>query len=145
MIWLQKPELEQLNRLCKNTMCEQLGIDFTEISDDSLSARMPVDRRTKQALGLLHGGASLALAETLGSIASAFCIDSTKKMPVGVEINANHLKSVSSGYVHGKVTATRLGKNLHVWNIKIHNEQSELLCVSRLTVMIVDKKLESNL
>ena len=140
MIWSQKPSLEKLNEICRNTLCEHLGIVFTEIGDDHLVATMPVDQRTKQPLGLLHGGASVVLAESLGSIASAFSIDTTKKMPVGIEINANHLKSASSGRVTGKVTAVRRGHSLHVWNIEIHNEQKELICVSRLTVMIVDKK-----
>jgi len=140
MIWSQKPSLEKLNEICRNTLCEHLGIVFTEIGDDHLVATMPVDQRTKQPLGLLHGGASVVLAESLGSIASAFSIDTTKKMPVGIEINANHLKSASSGQVTGKVTAVRRGHSLHVWNIEIHNEQRELICVSRLTVMIVDKK-----
>lgn len=140
MIWSQKPSLEKLNEICRNTLCEHLGIVFTEIGDDHLVATMPVDQRTKQPLGLLHGGASVVLAESLGSIASAFSIDTAKKMPVGIEINANHLKSASSGRVTGKVTAVRRGHSLHVWNIEIHNEQKELICVSRLTVMIVDKK-----
>jgi 1,4-dihydroxy-2-naphthoyl-CoA hydrolase len=101
---------------------------------------MPVDHRTKQPAGLLHGGASVALAESLGSIASALCIDTTTKSPVGVEINANHLKSATSGFVTGKVTAIRRGQTLHVWNIEIRNEGGDLLCVSRLTVMVVDRK-----
>ncbi len=140
MIWSQKPNLEQLNKLSQNTLCEHLGMVFTDVGDDFIVAKMPVDQRTKQPLGLLHGGASVALAESLGSIASAFCVDATKKMPVGVEINANHLKSAVSGFVSGKVTAQRLGKNIHVWNIEIHNDKNELICVSRLTVMIIDKK-----
>ncbi|MEK6774703.1 MAG: hotdog fold thioesterase [Bdellovibrionota bacterium] len=140
MIWSQKPNLEQLNKLSQNTLCEHLGMVFTDIGDDFIVAKMPVDQRTKQPLGLLHGGASVALAESLGSIASAFCVDAAKKMPVGVEINANHLKSAVSGFVIGKVTPQRLGKNIHVWNIEIHNDKTELICVSRLTVMIIDKK-----
>lgn len=121
-------------------MCEHLGMVFTEIGDDFLVAKMPVDHRTKQPAGLLHGGASVALAESLGSIASALCIDSQTKMPVGIEINANHLKSATSGWVTGKVTGIRRGQSLHVWNIEIHNEQNDLVCVSRLTVMVVDRK-----
>lgn len=140
MIWIQKPTLEVLQKKCANTMCENLGMEFTEIGDDYLIARMPVDHRTKQPQGLLHGGASVALAETLGSIASALCLTSTTKMPVGVEINANHLKSATSGFVTGKVTPIRVGQSLHVWNIEIHNEKAELVCVSRLTVMVVDRK-----
>ncbi len=140
MIWTQKLTLETLQKACANTMCEHLGMEFTEIGDDFLSAKMPVDHRTKQPAGLLHGGASAALAETLGSVASLMCLSSKQKMPVGIEINANHLKSATSGFVSGKVTPVRIGQSLHVWNIEIHNEKSELVCVSRLTVMIVDKK-----
>lgn len=121
-------------------MCSHLGMEFTEIGDDYLIARMPVDHRTKQPAGLLHGGASAALAETLGSIASALCLGGTNKMPVGIEINANHLKSATSGFVTGKVVPVRVGQSLHVWNIEIYNDKNDLVCVSRLTVMAVDKK-----
>ena len=140
MIWQQKPSVEQLNQICKNTMAENLGIEFTEVGFDFLVAKMPVDQRTQQPFKLLHGGASVALAETLGSIASAFCIDTNQKMPVGIEINANHLKSANAGYVTGKVSQLKLGQKLHVWNIEITNEKMEVICCSRLTVMIVDKK-----
>lgn len=122
-------------------MCEVLDMKFTEIGDDFLKATMPVDKRTKQPAGLLHGGASVALAESLGSIASALCLKSQDKMPVGIEINANHLKSATSGLVTGTCRPIRVGQTMHVWNIEIHNEKMELVCVSRLTVMIVDKKL----
>lgn len=113
---------------------------FTEIGDDYLVATMPVDHRTIQPAGLLHGGASVALAESLGSIASMLCLKSNTKMPVGIEINANHLKATTSGRVTGKVTSIRRGQNLHVWNIEIKNDKGDITCVSRLTVMIVDKK-----
>lgn len=139
-IWSIPPTLESLQARSTNTILAHLGIVFTEIGDDYLVATMPVDARTKQPAGLLHGGASVVLAETLGSIASALCIDSAQLMPVGVEVNANHLKSVSDGVVTGKVTSVRRGKTMHVWNIEIRNEQSELVCVSRLTVMIVAKR-----
>lgn len=132
--------METLQSACAGTLCEHLGIVFTEIGDDSLVAKMPVDERTKQPAGLLHGGASAALAETLGSIASTFCIENSGHMPVGIEINANHLKSVSSGFVFGRVTPVRCGKSLHVWNIDIKNDSGQLVCVSRLTVMIVPKR-----
>jgi len=140
MIWAQKQTLQQIQKRCENTMCSHLGIIFTDIGDDYLMATMPVDQRTQQPAGLLHGGASVALAESLGSIASALCITSETQMPVGVEINANHLKSTTSGLVTGKVTPVRQGKQLHVWNIEIHNEAKDLVCVSRLTVMVVDRK-----
>ena len=139
MIWSKKPSIESLQAMCANTMCEALGMEFTEVGEDFLVAKMPVDHRTKQPLGLLHGGASVALAETLGSIASALCLESPKRMPVGLEINANHLKSASSGFVTGKVTPIRVGKSVHVWNIEITNELKELVCISRLTVAIIDR------
>lgn len=140
MIWTQKPTPEALKKMSPNTMVEHLGIEFTEVGDDYMIAKMPVDHRTKQPAGLLHGGASVALAETLGSVASVFCLTSPQKMPVGIEINANHLKSATSGYVWGKVSPIRVGQNLHVWNIEIHNDKKETVCVSRLTVMVVDRK-----
>lgn len=141
MLWAKKPTIKDIQKACENTMCDHLGMIFTEIGDDYLVATMPVDYRTKQPAGLLHGGASVALAESLGSIASLLCLKSDQKMPVGIEINANHLKSATFGLVTGKVTAIRRGQNLHVWNIEIRNEKSDLICTSRLTVMIVDKKL----
>lgn len=121
-------------------MCSHLGMRFTEIGEKHLSATMPVEARTKQPAGLLHGGASVALAETLGSVASQMCLTSDQKMAVGIEINANHLRSASSGFVTGKASPIRLGQKLHVWNIEIHDDRNELICVSRLTVMIVDRK-----
>jgi len=140
MIWTKKPSLEMLKKISANTMVEHIGMEFTEVGDDYLIAKMPVDHRTKQPAGLLHGGASAAMAETLGSVASVMCLSSDQKMPVGIEINANHLKSATSGFVTGKVSPIRVGQSLHVWNIEIHNEKNDLVCVSRLTVMIVDKK-----
>lgn len=140
MIWTQKPSLEVIQKMCANTMCETLGMVFTDIGDDSITATMPVNQHTKQPAGLLHGGASVALAESLGSIASALCLKSNDKMPVGIEINANHLKSATSGLVTGRCRPIRVGQSLHVWNIEIHNEKNELVCVSRLSVMIVDRK-----
>lgn len=140
MIWKQKPPLAAIQTMCAKTMCEHLGMIFTEIGDDSLTATMPVDHRTKQPAGLLHGGASVALAESLGSIASALCLSGEATMPVGIEINANHLKSATSGLVTGTCRPIRLGHSVHVWNIEIHNEAKELVCVSRLTVMIVPRK-----
>jgi 1,4-dihydroxy-2-naphthoyl-CoA hydrolase len=140
MIWAQMPTLAELQKVCEGTMCEHLDMQFTEIGKDYLVATMPVDHRTKQPAGLLHGGASVALAESLGSIASALCLKDKDKMPVGIEINANHLKSATSGRVTGRVSPIRVGKSLHVWNIEIQNEKRELVCVSRLSVMIVDAK-----
>ncbi len=140
MLWAKKPTLDQIQKACENTLCSHLDMKFTDIGDDYLVATMPVDHRTKQPAGLLHGGASVALAESLGSVASLLCIKSDQKMPVGIEINANHLKAATSGLVTGKVTSIRRGQSLHVWNIEIRNDQNDLICTSRLTVMIVDRK-----
>ncbi|RYZ63226.1 MAG: hotdog fold thioesterase [Proteobacteria bacterium] len=139
MLWTKMPTIEAIQHSLKNTLCEQLGMKFTEVGDDFLIAQMPVDHRTHQPAGLLHGGASVALAESLGSIASFLCIPSPDQMPVGVEINANHLRSVTEGFVYGKVTAIKVGRTLHVWNIEIKNDADQLVCVSRLSVMIVPR------
>lgn len=132
--------LEDLNKLNKDTLIELLGIEFTEIGPDYLQARMPVDHRHHQPYGLLHGGASVVLAETLGSVAAHSTVDPTKKFCVGLEINANHIKSVREGYVIGTTRPIHKGKTTQVWEIKITNEQEELVCVSRLTMAILDRK-----
>ena len=121
-------------------MVEALGIEFLEIGDDFISARMPVDHRTHQPMGILHGGASVALAETLGSVASTLLIDLNRYNCVGIEINANHLKTVRNGYVTGKATPIHIGKKTHIWEIKINNESNDLVCISRLTAMIIERK-----
>ncbi len=140
MIWKHQPILAQLNAMNANTLGENLGIEFTETGDDFIIGKMPVDDRTVQPFRLLHGGASVALAETLGSVASSLCIeDLNKKMPVGVEINANHLRPATKGFVYGKVTPIRVGRTMHVWNIEIRDEKERLTCVSRLTVAVVDQ------
>jgi 1,4-dihydroxy-2-naphthoyl-CoA hydrolase len=140
MVFIQKPSLDQLNNTGKNTMTEHLGIVFTAIGDDYLTATMPVDKRTKQPMGLLHGGANVVLAETLGSVASSFTLDLAKQVCVGLEINANHLKAVKSGLVSGTTKAIHLGKSTQVWEIKITNEQGQLCCISRITMAILDIK-----
>ncbi len=121
-------------------MCEHLGMVFTEVGDDYLIATMPVDHRTRQPAGLLHGGASVALAESLGSLASVMCLPDENSMPVGVEINANHLKAVTSGVVTGTVKPIKIGHSIHVWNIEIRNEKHDLVCISRLTVKVVKRR-----
>jgi len=133
-------QLEAVNDMGKGCMIEHLGIEITEIGENHLTAKMPVDHRTKQPMGLLHGGASVALAETLGSFASAVIIDLTKQAAVGLEINANHIKSAKSGVVTGKVTPIHIGRRTHVWNIEIKNDEKQLVAVSRLTVAIIDFK-----
>ncbi|WP_020532398.1 hotdog fold thioesterase [Flexithrix dorotheae] len=131
--------LEYINKMKKN-MVTHLGIEFTEVGKDFISAKMPVDHRTQQPFGILHGGASVVLAETLGSVAANCCIDNETKAAVGLEINANHLKSVRSGFVVGKVTPFHLGRSTHVWQIEIRNESNDLVCVSRITISIIDRK-----
>ena len=130
---------DRLNPLGKNTMGEHIGIEITEIGEDYLRGRMPVDHRTRQPYGLLHGGASVALAETLGSVASAFVVDRERYDCVGLEINANHVRGVREGFVVGTVRPLHLGKTTHVWDIRIHDEREKLVCVSRLTVAIIKK------
>jgi len=132
--------LEALNKLSANTMIDHLGITYTALGEDYLEAKMPVDHRTHQPLGLLHGGASVTLAETLGSVAAMCCIDSNMQYPVGLEINANHIKSVREGFVNGKVKPVHIGKKTHVWEIRITSERNELVCISRITIAIIDKK-----
>jgi 1,4-dihydroxy-2-naphthoyl-CoA hydrolase len=131
--------LEEFRERSKGTLGEHLGIEFTAIGDNWLEARMPVDHRTVQPMGLLHGGASAALAETLGSIGSLLCIDPKTHAAVGIEINANHIKSAKSGWVTGRAQPLHLGRTIHVWEIKIQNDNSELVCVSRLTVAIIQR------
>jgi 1,4-dihydroxy-2-naphthoyl-CoA hydrolase len=131
---------EQLNKFSDHTLVSHLGIEIIEVRDGFIRAKMPVDHRTHQPLGLLHGGASVVLAETLGSIAASCCLDSKINYAVGLEINANHIKSVKTGYVFGETTPLHIGKRTHVWEIKVLNEQNDLICVSRITLAIIDKR-----
>lgn len=138
-IWHKEPNLNKINSLNKNTLGANLGIEFTEVGVNYLVATMPVDERTKQPFGLLHGGANVALAETLGSVASLLIVNSEVFIGVGVEINANHIKAVFKGKVKGVCSPLNItGKN-HVWDIKIYNEADELTCVSRFTCTIIPK------
>ena len=138
-IWFREPNLEDLNAMGKNTLGENLGIEFTEVGSDYLVATMPVDQRTKQPFGLLHGGANVALAETLGSVASLLVVNSDMFIGVGVEINANHMKAVLNGKVKGICSPLNVAGRNHVWDIKIYNEGNELTCVSRFTCTIIPK------
>jgi 1,4-dihydroxy-2-naphthoyl-CoA hydrolase len=140
-IWFKKDiDLEKLNQFSLNTMNEMLGIKITEIGENFLRGTMPVDKRTHQAYGILHGGASAALAETLGSIGSIIVVDPEQYICVGVEINANHIRSVRDGFVTGTATPLHLGASSHVWEIKIVDKNEKLVCVSRLTVFVKKKK-----
>ena len=136
-IWFSSADKAGLRSIAANTMIEHLGIEFIELGDDFLRARMPVDRRTVQPASLLHGGASVALAETLGSAASFLCIDPAQFAVVGVEVNANHVRSVRDGWVIGTARPLHLGKSTHVWDIRIVDEQERLVCISRLTMAVV--------
>ncbi|MCC6287348.1 MAG: hotdog fold thioesterase [Chitinophagaceae bacterium] len=140
-IWFkEKFLLKELQETSKGTMAEYLDISFSEIGDNYIKATMPVDHRTKQPYGLLHGGASVVLAETLGSVASSLVIDMEKSLCVGLEINANHIRAVKTGLVTGTATPIHLGSSTHVWEIKIHDEKGKLVCISRLTVAILKRK-----
>ncbi len=141
MIWKSNPNLESLNATGINTMVQHIGIKFIEIGNDYLIAKMPVDHRTKQPMGLLHGGASVALAETIGSVASVIVQENPfDRAVVGVEINANHLSSAKEGYVFGRVSPIKIGRNMHVWNIEITDENNKKICISRLTTALIEKK-----
>ena len=145
VIWKSKnasPEI--INNISVNTMAEFLEIKFTEIGPDYLKATMPVGPKTHQPYGLLHGGASAVLAETAGSVASWLAIDTDHQICVGIEINCNHVRAKKSGIVTATVTPLHIGTTTHVWDIKIHNEQEKLICVSRLTVAVRSKNDQNN-
>ena len=137
----KQEKLKRINDSIQNTMTSTIGIEITDIGDDFICGKMPVDERTTQPFGLLHGGASVALAETLGSIGGGIKVYSNNETVVGIEINANHLKSVRDGWVFGKATPIRIGKKIQVWNIEITNENDDLICVSRLTLAVIPKKV----
>lgn len=140
MIWKHEFTLEMLNFSAKDTLVGHLGIKYTKKGDDFLEATMPVDARTIQPMGLLHGGASAALAETLGSVASAFCLENQRLYTiVGIELQASHLRAVKSGLVTGIVRPVKIGQQLHTWNIKIFDEQKRICCDSKLTTMVLKK------
>jgi 1,4-dihydroxy-2-naphthoyl-CoA hydrolase len=136
-IWRSPKTIEQLNGAQSGTLIQQLGIRFTEVGADYLRGTMPVDERTKQPFGLLHGGASVALAETLGSIGAMMCVEPEKFLCVGQEINANHVRAVSSGLVTGTARPLHIGGRTHVWTIEIVNEAGKLVCASRLTMAVI--------
>ena len=138
-IWLRPFTIETLDQWVPGTMVEHLGIVFTEIGEDFLRATMPVDHRTQQAMGILHGGASVALAETLGSVAGNMCLDLEKHVCVGQEINANHLRPVSAGVVTGTARSLHLGHRTQVWQIEIRDARDRLVCVSRITLAVIDR------
>lgn len=138
-IWaVENPVVEALNQLSQGTMVSHLGIVFTEIGDDYLRATMPVDIRTVQPMRMLHGGASAALAETLGSVGATLCVDASRYACIGLEVNANHIRAVRGGRVTGTARPLHRGRRTHVWQIEIHDEEARLVCVSRLTLAVVE-------
>jgi len=141
---VSKDKLRKINEFNAKTMVGHIGIEIMEAGKDFVSGRMPVDDRTKQPYGLLHGGASVAFAESLGSLAGSFHIDWEKEAVVGIEINANHLKSVRSGWVYGRATPVKIGKRIQVWTINITNEDKEAVCISRLTLAVVKSEEFNN-
>ena len=136
-IWFNTPTIEGLNLQMKNTACSNLGINITEIGDNYMTGTMPADSRTFQPMGLIHGGANVLLAETLGSMAANCCIDLSKEYCVGQEINANHIRGVRAGFVTGTAKIVHQGRSSQVWEIRIVNESNKLTCISRLTMAIV--------
>ena len=139
MIWWngERPSIERLTKLGSSSMPAHLGIEFHDCGDDWISARMPVDHRTHQPFGRLHGGASVAMAETIGSMAGAMVVDPDRFACVGMEINANHLRPVRDGWVYATARPEALGRSTHVWSIRIVDELDKLVCISRLTLAVI--------
>ncbi len=139
-LWKQEVSIERLNSWNRNTLVETLGMQITDVGDDYVRGTMPVDARTHQPFGLLHGGASVALAETLGSLAGNLCLDAEKELAVGLDINANHVRAVTSGLVTGTARALHVGRATQVWEIRIEDERQKLVCIARLTLAVVPRK-----
>ena len=137
-IWTSEIDLNLVTERAKNTMSDFLGIEFTEIGDDYLVVRMPGNERTKQPVGIMHGGASCVLAETVGSTAAQFCVDRSQYYCVGLDINTNHIRSIREGYVFGKAKPYHLGKTTQVWGIEIADEGGKLVSVTRLTMVVLN-------
>lgn len=139
-LWKQDTSLERINRWSRNTLADAIGIRITEIGDDYVRGTLPVDARTHQPFGLLHGGASVALAETLGSLAGNLCLDAAAEVAVGLDINANHVRGVTQGTVTGTARALHLGRSTQVWEIRIEDDAQRLVCIARLTLAVVPRK-----
>jgi len=136
-IWFATPDIALMNKQMQNTACSNLGIEITEIGDDWAKGTMPADERTFQPVGLVHGGANVLFAETLGSMAANLCLDNSKEYAVGQEINANHLRGVRSGTLTGVAKLVHRGRTSQVWEIRILNDEGKLSCISRLTMAVV--------
>ncbi|MDE3046693.1 MAG: hotdog fold thioesterase [Verrucomicrobiota bacterium] len=141
-IWVHLLSLEEVNRRSKNTLSDHLNIDFVDVGDRHLTARMPVESRTHQPMGIMHGGASAALAETVASAAANYCVDQKEKVCVGLELNINHLRPVQSGFIEAIAEPLHLGRTTQVWDIKIHDSQQRLVSVARLTLAVIEKRIE---
>lgn len=139
-IWKTPIDIEKAQERSKNTMLDHLGIVFTEVGNDYLVATMPVNARTHQPLGIMHGGASCVLAESVGSTAANYCVDITKQYCVGLDINTNHIRSIREGLVIAKASPYHLGRSTHVWHIEITDEKNRLISVNRLTMAVLDRK-----
>ena len=138
-IWFGEFDRNFITERAQSTMIAHLGIELVEVGDDFIKARMPVDHRTRQPAGLLHGGASVALAETLGSLGAIYCVDRDKYYCVGQEINANHVRGVTGGWVTGVARPVHIGRSSHVWEIRITDERDKLVCISRITMAVIDR------
>lgn len=139
MIWTSPVTVEELNERCRHSLCDHLGISFTEVGPDHMTAIMPVDRRTNQPMGILHGGASCALAETIGSVAANYCL-APGQVGVGLDLNINHIRQVAAGNVTAIARPLHLGKTTQVWEIKIYNDEKKIVAASRLTIAVITKK-----
>jgi 1,4-dihydroxy-2-naphthoyl-CoA hydrolase len=137
-IWFQEVSLDSARERGRGTLLEQLGIELIEVGADVLKARMPVDQRTRQPAGVLHGGASVALAETLASWAATFCVDPAQHHCVGIEINANHVRPAADGWVYGTARPVNLGRTIQVWEVRIVNADDKLVCISRVTMAVLN-------
>lgn len=136
-IWFASPDIADMNRQMENTACSNLGIVITDVGDDWVKGTMPADQRTFQPVGLVHGGANVLFAETLGSMAANLCLDNSKEYAVGQEINANHLRGVRSGTLTGIAKIVHRGRSSQVWEIRIYNSEEKLSCISRLTMAVI--------
>lgn len=142
-IWKTQPVLQQLTAKAQNTAITAMGIEYTAFGDNWIQGRMPVDARTHQPIGLLHGGASVVLAETLGSTGANLCVDSSAYYCVGLDINANHIRGVTSGWVIGTAEAVHIGRTTQVWSIRVEDESGKLVCLSRLTMAVIAKPADT--
>ncbi|MBX3103248.1 MAG: hotdog fold thioesterase [Bacteroidetes bacterium] len=133
------PTPEEINTRWVTNMLQHVGIEFTEVGPDYLKARMPVDARTRQTFGILHGGASVVLAESIGSIGANLCVDASRQACVGLDINANHIRSIREGWVHAHARPLHVGRSTQVWHIDLKDENDQLVCICRLTMAVIDK------